>query len=99
MLELRFTPIAVNDLQKIQQFIAEDSVAMAEKVIQDFFKQFEVLIDFPYMGNALAKRVTFRTDYRYVVIGNYIVLYRVSENYLEIYRVINCYQDFTKIFE
>lgn len=50
MLELRFTPIAVNDLQKIQQFIAEDSVAMAEKVIQEFFKQFEVLIDFPYMG-------------------------------------------------
>ena len=99
MLELRLTPIAVNDLQKIRQFIAEDSVAMAEKVIQEFFKQFEVLIDFPYMGNALAKRVTFRTDYRYVVIGNYIVLYRVSENYLEIYRVINRYQDFTKIFE
>ena len=99
MLELRFTPIAVNDLQKIQQFIAEDSVAMAEKVIQEFFKQFEVLIDFPYMGNALAKRVTFRTDYRYVVMGNYIVLYRVSEKYLEIYRVINRHQDFTKIFE
>ena len=99
MLELRFTPIAVNDLQKIQQFIAEDSVAMAEKVIQDFFKQFEVLIDFPYMGNALAQRVSFRTNYRYIVVGNYIVLYRVSENYLEIYRVINRYQDFTKIFE
>ena len=99
MLELRLTPIAVNDLQKIRQFIAEDSVAMAEKVIQDFFKQFEVLIDFPYMGNALAKRVSFRTDYRYVVMGNYIVLYRVNEKYLEIYRVINRYQDFTKIFE
>ena len=99
MLELRFTPIAVNDLQKIQQFIAEDSVAMAEKVIQEFFKQFEVLIDFPYMGNALAKRVSFRTNYRYIVVGNYIVLYRVSENYLEIYRVINRHQDFTKIFE
>ena len=99
MLELRFTPIAVNDLQKIQQFIAEDSVAMAEKVIQEFFKQFEVLIDFPYMGNALAKRVSFRTNYRYIVVGNYIVLYRVSEKYLEIYRVINRYQDFTKIFE
>ena len=99
MLELRFTPKAVNDLQKIQQFIAEDSVAMAEKVIQEFFKQFEVLIDFPYMGNALAKRVSFRTNYRYIVVGNYIVLYRVSENYLEIYRVINRYQDFTKIFE
>ena len=99
MLELRFTPIAVNDLQKIRQFIAEDSVAMAEKAIQEFFKQFEVLIDFPYMGNALAKRVSFRTNYRYIVVGNYIVLYRVSENYLEIYRVINRYQDFTKIFE
>ncbi|MBQ2836968.1 MAG: type II toxin-antitoxin system RelE/ParE family toxin [Peptococcaceae bacterium] len=99
MLELRFTPIAVNDLQKIQQFIAEDSVAMAEKVIQEFFKQFEVLIDFPYMGNTLAKRVSFRTNYKYIVVGNYIVLYRVSENYLEIYRVINRYQDFTKIFE
>ena len=99
MLELRITPVAMNDLLKLQQFIAEDSEPMAEKTVQEFMKQFELLSTFPHMGGALSKRVTFRTDYRYVVMGNYIVLYRVSEKYLEIYRVINRYQDFTKIFE
>lgn len=99
MLELRITPIAMNDLLKIQQFIAEDSEQMAEKTVQDFLRQFELLTTFPNMGSALSKRVTFRTDYRYIVIGNYVVLYKANQQYLEIYRVINRYQDFTKLFE
>ena len=53
---------------------------------------------FPYMGADLAKRVSFRTDYKYVICGNYVVLYKIRDEYVEIYRVMNRHQDITKIF-
>ena len=58
----------------------------------------ELIRQFPYMGADLVKRVTFRTDYKYVVCGNYVVLYKIGYEYIEIYRVVNRYQDITKIF-
>jgi len=50
------------------------------------------------MGADLAKRVSFRTDYKYVICGNYVVLYKIRDEYVEIYRVMNRHQDITKIF-
>lgn len=41
------------------------------------------------MGADLAKRVSFRTDYKYVICGNYVVLYKIGKEYVEIYRVVN----------
>ena len=51
------------------------------------------------MGTELARRVHFQTDYKYVISGNYVILYKIREIYIEIYRVVNRYQDITRIFE
>lgn len=50
------------------------------------------------MGADLAKRVSFRTDYKYVICGNYVVLHKIGDECVEIYRVMNRYRDITKIF-
>lgn len=49
------------------------------------------------MGVDLSKRVSFKTDYKYLVHGNYITLYLIKKDYVEIYRVIDKYQDITSI--
>ena len=54
---------------------------------------------FPGMGSDLAKRVSFRTDYKYAIWENYVIIYKVRNEYVEIYRVINRYQDITRIFD
>ena len=77
---------------------AEDNEEMAVKTIQEIYARIENIQQFPYMGADLAKRVSFRTDYKYVICGNYVVLYKIGEEYVEIYRVVNRYQDITKIF-
>ena len=51
------------------------------------------------MGTNLSKRVRFKTDYKYVVWEDYVIIYKVNEGYVEIYRVLNRYQDLTRIFE
>lgn len=86
------------DLKNIKEYIAEDNEETAVKVIREIYTQFEKIQQFPYMGTDLAKRVSFRTDYKYVVCGNYVVLYKTRKEYIEIYRVVNRYQDITQIF-
>lgn len=97
-MKLRINPIVAEDLKNIKAYIAEDSEEMAVKTIQEIYAQFEHIQQFPYMGADLAKRVSFRTDYKYAISGNYVVLYKIGKEYVEIYRVVNQYQDITKIF-
>lgn len=40
----------------------------------------------------------FKTDYKYAIWENYIVLYKIGNEYVEIYRVVNRFQDITRIF-
>ena len=98
MMELRINPLVAKDLKSIKDFIAEDNVNKALETVQEIYRQFENIQQFPYIGADLSKRVSFKTDYKYVVWEDYVVLYKVSKDAVEIYRVINRYQDVTRIF-
>ena len=54
---------------------------------------------FPGMGADLSKWVSFRTDYKYAIWEDYVIIYKVGNEYVEIYRVVNRYQDITRIFD
>lgn len=98
-MELKFNPIVAEDLKAIKEFIAKDNEEMAIRVIDNIFKQMELIQVFPNLGAKLAERVNFRSDYRYVVWGDYIILYKTEEDTVYIYRVLNRYQDITRIFD
>ena len=44
---------------------------------------------FPGMEADLSKRVNFRTDYKYAIWEEYVIIYKVGNEYVEIYRVVN----------
>ena len=98
MMKLRITPLVAKDLKSIKNFIAEDNVDKALETVQEIYHQFENLQQFPYIGADLSKRVSFKTDYKYVVWQDYVVLYKVVKEAVEIYRVVNRYQDITRVF-
>lgn len=98
MMKLRINPLVAKDLKSIKDFIAEDNVNKALETVQEIYRQFENIQQFPYIGADLSKRVSFKTDYKYVVWEDYVVLYKVSKDAVEIYRVVNRYQDVTRIF-
>ena len=99
MLKLRINPLVVKDLKEIRNYIAEDNPQKATEVVDEIYGKFENLQLFPGMGADLSKRVHFRTNYKYVVWNDYVIIYRADEEFVEIYRVINRYQDITKIFD
>ena len=98
MLKLRINPLVVNDLKEIRDYIAEDNEKYAAKTIQEIYNKFENIQTFPGIGADLSKRISFRTDYKYAIWENYVIIYKVGEEYIEIYRVVNRYQDITRIF-
>ena len=99
MMKLRINPLVAKDLKSIKEFIAEDNADKALETVQEIYRQFENIRQFPYIGADLSKRVSFKTDYKYVVWQDYVVLYKVVKEAVEIYRVVNRYQDITRIFE
>lgn len=99
MLKLRINPLVVRDLKEIRNYIAEDNPKKAVEVIEEIYGKFENVQLFPGMGADLSKRVHFRTNYKYVVWNDYVIIYRADEEFVEIYRVINRHQDITKIFD
>ena len=99
MLTLRINPIVVRDLTNIRDYIAEDSEEYALKTIKEIYGIFENLQIFPGMGMALSKRVSFKTDFQYVIWEDYIIIYKASSECVEIYRVVNRHQDITRIFD
>ena len=98
MMKLRINPLVAADLKVIKDFIAEDNEDKALETVQELYRQFENIQQFPYIGADLSKRVGFKTNYKYVVWNDYVVLYKVGKEVVEIYRVVNRYQDITKIF-
>lgn len=99
MLKLRINPIVAKDLKNIRDYIAEDNEEQAIKTIKEIYGKFENLQTFPGMGSDLSIRISFRTDYKYAIWEDYVIIYRVGNEYVEIYRVVNRYQDITRIFE
>ena len=96
MMKLRINPLVAKDLKSIKDYIAEDK---ALENIQEIYSQFENIQQFPYIGVDLSKRVSFKTDYKYVVWKDYVVLYKVGKEVVEIYRVVNRYRDITGVIE
>lgn len=98
MVRLRINPVVAEDLKAIKNFIAEDNADKASETVQEIYKQFENIQQFPYIGADLSKRVSFKTDYKYVVWNDYVVLYKAVKEAVEIYRVVNRYQEITRVF-
>ena len=79
MLKLRINPIVARDLKNIRDYIAEDNEEYAAKTIQEIYGKFENLQMFPGMGSDLSKRVSFRTDYKYAIWEDYVIIYKIGK--------------------
>ncbi len=75
MMKLRINPFVVTDLKEICDYIAEDNADNAARAIEKIYEKFESIQLFPNIGADLSKRVSFRTDYKYTVWNDYVIIY------------------------
>jgi toxin ParE1/3/4 len=99
MAELRLTSVATNDLENIKEYISETlcNPIAAQRTVKKIVDDYTLLKVSPFMGAPLSSKVAVKTDYRYLVSGNYIVFYKADENYVSIYRILYGRRDYIKI--
>ena len=92
-LKLIITRPAYNDMQHIFDYVAQDNIIAASKLLKIFEKQFENIMLFPNSG--FKSKKYFKRDVRICVAAkHYEIVYSVKGNkILYIHRILTGYQD------
>lgn len=99
MAKIVFSPEAANDLQNTKEYIAVelDNPQASAKTVANIIRKIRVLSDFPESGALLSSIVSFESDYRFLVCGNYTVFYRTDSENVHIVRVLYGRRNFMQI--
>ena len=79
--QLRFTPIAEDDLEGIYRYISEHLVApeAANGLMDDIEASIMRLKEFPYSGSPVTDDILSSRGYRKLIVKNYIVFHLIDE--------------------
>ena len=98
--KVKFTPVAVNDMDGIYQYIFDTlrAPAAAENLIDAIEQKTKRLEDMPYSCPAVDDEWLKAKDYRKLFVKNYIALYVVSDDkkLVTIMRVVYGASDYEK---
>lgn len=99
MYKLRYSPYAVNDLDEIYDYIQDElqNPVAAQRVVSNILDAVEKLRNFPKMGSPLSSVTGIESDYRHLVCGSYIALYRIDDANVFIDRVLYGRRDYMRI--
>jgi len=91
-----FTDQAIQDLDDIHDFVAEDDPAAAARLMDELEQKCGALAQTPAMGRA---RDELAPSLRSFPVGKYVIFYRLNEAGIEIDRVLHGAWDLKSIFE
>ena len=85
MVEVRWTPQALDDLESIADFIAKDSLYYARLFVIDILEAVDRLAKFPKSGRVVPELKN--QIIREIILGNYRVVYQLRKQIVEILTV------------
>lgn len=91
-LNLQIKSIAIEDMERIADFIAKDNIKSAYDLLNDFYDSFNILCLFPKMG-CIRKDLTNLNVRFFQVKHNYIIVYNIENDTVCIIRVLSGYQE------
>jgi len=99
MNKLLISPEARKDLEEIKAYISEEleNPIAAINVVSRIVQSLKNLKDTPGIGRPLATKVSFETDYRFLVCGNYLAFYRHEKNSVYVDRILYGRRDYVRI--
>ncbi|MCF7797768.1 MAG: type II toxin-antitoxin system RelE/ParE family toxin [Lentisphaeria bacterium] len=84
-MEIIWTPLAVDRVTAISQYISKDNPTAAMDWIDSVFSRVEQLKSFPESGS-LVPEIN-RVDVRLLVLGNYRIIYRIGTDQISVLTV------------
>jgi len=93
-----WTETALNNLENIFEYYKHKaSINIAKKIVRDLVKTTIKLQKTPQIGKKEELLVGRKFEYRFLIIGNYKIIYWIESNYIKIAAVFDCRQNPEKI--
>jgi toxin ParE1/3/4 len=90
-----FSDEAIQDLDKICEYIARNNSKAASKLFDEIRQKCKLVADFPNMGKSYAKLAP---NLRGIVFKDYLIFYYPREDGIDVVHVVNGYQDLELLF-
>lgn len=84
--QVKVSEAAKSDLREIRDYIAVSNVEAAKSVVRQIGAAFDPLGEMPMMGR---ERPELQAGLRSLIVGRYVVLYRLTEDAVEIVRILH----------
>ena len=97
--DLRFLQEALDDLEEIVLYIAQDSRVAALSMHDKIIEKANDLMDFPKRGRLVPDKKMSAAGYRMLGVNPYILFYRVIGNDIFIYRVLHGATNYPLLYE
>ncbi|MDO6438191.1 type II toxin-antitoxin system RelE/ParE family toxin [Cyclobacterium sp. 1_MG-2023] len=88
-----WTDESMGDLEVIYDFIAEKSRKSAKNVVQSILSKTRQLETFPESGSPYETNISIGVSYRFLVQGNYKIIYSIERDALYVEAVVDTRQD------
>lgn len=97
--EILISPEARDDLKNTNDYISDTlrNPAAADRIMRMLVTEIGRLADNPEIGACIASRFGIRTDYRYLVVDNYVIVYVKKSSSVRIIDVFNGRQDYMRL--
>ena len=103
MYDLEFQPLARQDMINIVTYIDKTlhNRAAALRLAENMITEIENIGIFPYSGAVYHPLRALKYEYRKLLVGNYLILYRVDEKrkMITVARVVYAKSDYGKVLE
>ena len=92
MKRFRLAPAAAQDLNDIWDYVAEDSLDGADRLLETIYDQILSLATTPGMGHP-RRDLAENRPLLFWPVGNYLILYRMREEFIEIVAIVHGKRD------
>ncbi len=98
MMKLRINPEVIEEIAEIKRYIREElcNPTAADRIAKRIVSAYKGLKTAPFIGAPLDSVLEVKTDYRFLVCGNYLIFYKVKDDVISIYRVMNGRRDYCR---
>lgn len=95
-LKLQIKSKALDDLEKIADYISKYNKKAAYKLLKEFYTSFDTLCSFPNIG-CVRKDFTYKNVRFLQVKQNYLVVYNIENETIFVLRILSNYQEICKL--
>lgn len=94
-----FLPEARSDLLKLAEYIREDlqNPIAAKNIVKKILNLSDKLMNFPELGASLEELDVRINSYRYLVAGNYLIIYKATSSEVQITRVLYARSNYVEL--